>query len=142
MLANRTLALGLVTLAACGPFSTGDVPEATDTGASASPAADGGTVSTDPGDAGTAGGAAGAQDLVAHDLHVTGFSASTIFAHHVHAHDIRCGQVVMVTDAELPKPGRQNIHGDVVVANEAHVHDIDAQWVQADVLYAVSIDSR
>lgn len=138
----------LLALAACGPFTS---PEAAALAGATGP--DGGTAAlpenpvTPSPDAGNstsadAGTPAAPQDLLAHDLHVTGLVASIVFAHKVTARDIRAGKVVVITDKELPKPGTKDIHGDVVSAAEAHVHDIDADWLDADILYVETIASK
>jgi hypothetical protein len=143
-------------LTACGPFTsqeeaalaagsggdggTGALPDNPVTAppnAPPSSSPDGG--STASADAGTT---PAPQDLLAHDLHVTGLVASIVYAHKVTARDIRAGKVVVITDKELPKPGTKDIHDDVVSAAEAHVHDVDADWLDADILYVETIASK
>jgi hypothetical protein len=159
--ASIWVAFVLVAAAACGPFTTPDGAE--DEGA---------TTTTSPGDAGTAqpevprsdaGTSAnnrGAPDagapannrgtpdagaphvFAAHDLKVEGVDADVLFAHRIKAKEIRCNELVMIADSDLPDPGEEDVKGGVISATELHVHDVEADWVHAGTLYVRKLEAK
>src|SRR4051812_49248721 len=72
----------------------------------------------------------------AHDLKVDGIRADVIYAHRVKAKELRCGQVILASDDELPPAGTHDISAGVVSASELHVHDVEAGFIEAATLYA------
>src|SRR4051812_14930615 len=158
----RVVALCALTAAACGPFASGEMPgdeeaasagrdpSAPDAGAFAgdagSPGATDGGVAAGPPDAGGTPDAGPAprprQVYLAHDLDVEGLRADVIWAHAVKAKELRCGEVIVVGDHDLPAPGPQNVSGGVISADEARVHDIHADWIEADTLYVRKLEVK
>jgi len=138
----------LTAAAACGPFVTGDQTGAEGTSASAGSPPDGGTAQGDgtSADAGVAGasedGGTARQIFSAHDLRVDGLSGDIIFAHRIKTKDLRCEQLVMIADSELPQPGDQDVQGGVVSADEVRVHDVEADWVRAGTLYVRKLEVK
>jgi hypothetical protein len=52
------------------------------------------------------------------------------------AKELRCGQVILASDDELPPAGTHDISAGVVSASELHVHDVEAGFIEAATLYA------
>src|SRR5205814_3137429 len=153
----RSTAILLIGAAACGPFTSGDVPA--DEGATTTSSPDGGTAAASSPDGGTAGasaemddGAAGGnsgapdagppQLFTAHDLRVQGLSGGVVYAHRIKAKEVCWDELVMIEDSELPEPGDDDVHGGVISATEVHVHDVEADWVHAGTLYVHKLETK
>jgi hypothetical protein len=117
------------------------------------PQPDGGAAPTD----GTSGGSTGGQDagtaqpvdagptqlLVVHDLHAGGLSASVVYAHEIRAKNARYGRLVNVCDCDLPEQGRQDLRETgTIEAQEVHAHDVDVDWLEADIVYTHSLKKK
>jgi hypothetical protein len=133
-------------IAACGPVSLGDSANTSSDGGVASTSTggqDGGNAAAPPsGGSGSQGGGTGQpaeaarqQLIVVHDIRTNSVTADVLYAHDVHAKNVRYTRLTFLPDNQIPKAGKDDVRGDVLDAQEIHAHDVHVTSLDADALY-------
>jgi hypothetical protein len=130
----------------CGPVSVGESANANTDGGVASNSTGGqdggsaavpqtGSSGSQDGGADQPGGGARQQLVVVRDIHTNSVTADVLYAHDVHAKNVRYTRLTFLSDKQVPAAGRDDVHGDVLDAQEIHAHDVHVTSLDADTLY-------